>query len=256
MRTPRFRLIASLAIAFLMLAAPFSSAFADEATPGWYVGGSAGAVFPGGVSTQGTTVNNATPTVAATTTATIFQGWAPQTGWGLGLQGGYDFNGPRVEGEFLYQSYGRPSTVATATVNGVSGSHSVGNGGMSTYGILLSGCYDFKNTSKVTPYLGAGVGVASITAGGTSSVYAVGNGTAAFTTQGISATVFAYQAKAGIAYSVNPATNVFLQYRYLGSSNFNYGGATLTAGGRNFVIAPASGHLSNSSVDVGVRFKL
>jgi opacity protein-like surface antigen len=203
-----------------------------------------GAAWGGGLSNQSFTVSSGGVTASAT------QGFSLGSGPSLAGQVGYDFGGPRVEGEFLWQNFNRPST--TVTVTGAAGgpvSASVGGSSVDTYALFLNGYYDFNTNSNLTPYVGAGIGVASLDASASSSGVITQS-------PGLNQSAFAYQAKVGVGYKVSKATTLYLQYRYVGTSSFNYGGARVNIGGSVVNIPSASGSLSNSSVELGVRLKL
>jgi OmpA-OmpF porin, OOP family len=74
-------------------------------------------------------------------------------------------------------------------------------------GALVNGYYDFKNASRFTPYVGAGIGYGKVryssdTAGVNSS----------------SEDALAYQGVAGVGYELNPCWTLTGEYRYLGTT--------------------------------------
>ena len=211
----------------------------------WYVGLTGGGVFAGGLDDQNFGVSNAGVNAAVT------QGFSLGNGPTFGGQVGYDFKGPRVEGEFVWQNVPRPHTTLAVSGTGVkSYNTTLGGSSVDTYSFFVNGYYDFNHQGKVSPYVGVGLGVTSLNAG------SVNSGGPILQAPGLNQSVFAYQAKVGVSYKLNDAAHLFLQYRYIGTGSFNYGGADITIGGKTFHMNPVSGTLGNSSVEVGVRVKI
>jgi len=127
----------------------------------------------------------------------------PQTGWAAGGKIGYDFVGPRVELEGVYRS----NNTSQAFVSGARGVVSQINQ-VSAMANLL---YDFMPGSTITPYIGAGAGVAFID--GDSS---------------LGSTQFAYQGIIGLGWNVDTNFRVDLDGRYYGTSNPTVAGTTWT----------------------------
>ena len=249
-----FRHVATLTALILVIAAFASpAAFAEDRketppaqqTPGWYVGGSAGAVFPGGLSNQPFTVSNGSAVVTSN------RGYSLGTGLSLGLQGGYQFNRARVEGEFLYQTGSRNSTpVTVSSPASAPVTISAGGSGINSYSLFVNGYYDIPTSSRFSPYVGAGVGVSWLDASTMSA------STFNYRAPGLNRSVFAYQGKLGVSYKLADHASAFFQYRYLGTAGFNYGGATVRIGSQAYSVAPASGSLSNHALELGLRWRL
>jgi OmpA-OmpF porin, OOP family len=127
----------------------------------------------------------------------------PQTGWAAGGVVGYDFVGPRVELEGMYRS----NSTSQAFFSGSRGLVSQINQ-VSAMANLL---YDFTPGSTITPYVGAGAGVAFVD--GDSS---------------LSSTQFAYQGIVGLGWNVDTNFRVNLDGRYYGTSNPTVAGTTWT----------------------------
>ncbi len=114
------------------------------------------------------------------------------TGWAVGGKAGYDFVGPRVE---LEVGYGQISTSAN-----IPGTAIVGKiGSLNVMGNVL---YDFMPASLITPYIGAGAGVAFV-----DSNAALGS------------TQFAYQGMLGLAANVSNSMRIMVEGRYFGTTN-------------------------------------
>ena len=126
------------------------------------------------------------------------------TGWLAGGVIGYDFLGPRVELEGVYRS-----NSGTVSIPGVGGG---ANSNVDQISVMANGYYDFMAGQMFVPYVGAGAGVAFLTAG-------AAGGTA-------NATAFAYQAMAGVGWNIDPQIRLNLEGRYYGTTapNYNYSG--------------------------------
>ena len=117
------------------------------------------------------------------------------TGYAVGGKVGYDFVGPRVELEALYRNnQGRAQT-----------SFGPVSGQINQISTMVNGLYDFLPGAKITPYVGAGIGLA-------------------FADQGIvgcsmCSTQFAYQGIVGVGYNVDRHWRVDLDARYYGTTN-------------------------------------
>ena len=138
---------------------------------------------------------------------------------------GYDFgNSTRAELTYVLGSYAVGNTSYAGNVNAAglnfpfNGTISAA-GNVSTNSIMLSGYYDFKNKSKLTPYLGAGVGYTSVSIP-TMPASATVNGTTVnnLTIDGGSGNAFGYQAKIGVSYSVSRPADIFAEAIYQGNT--------------------------------------
>ena len=135
-------------------------------------------------------------------------GVQPQTGFAVGGVIGYDFVGPRVEIEGVYRQNNTNNTgpVGTAVV-----------GNIGQLGIMANLLYDFMPASVITPYIGAGAGVAFVD--GNSS---------------LGSTAFAYQGIIGLGWNVDTNFRVNLDGRYYGTSNPTVNGSSWS--NNNFTI--------------------
>jgi OOP family OmpA-OmpF porin len=134
-------------------------------------------------------------------TTILNQSVSPQTGFAAGGVIGYDFVGPRVELEGMYRS----NNVGTSFFSGNRGFTSQINQ-VSAMANLL---YDFAPGSTITPYVGAGAGVAFVDGDGS-----------------LSSTQFAYQGIVGLGWNVDTNFRVNLDGRYYGTSNPTVAGTT------------------------------
>ena len=131
------------------------------------------------------------------------QSVSPQTGWAAGGKVGYDFVGPRVELEGIYRSNNTGNAFFSGNRGFVSQINQV-----SAMANLL---YDFAPGSTITPYVGAGAGVAFVDGDGS-----------------LSSTQFAYQGIIGLGWNVDSNFRVDLDGRYYGTSNPTVAGTTWT----------------------------
>ncbi len=170
-------LIAASTIAAPTITAEAQTLFTPQAsTPGFYVGGE------GGLNWLLNSGNNQF-----------------NTGYAVGGKVGYDFVGPRVELEALYRNNQARGGVPTPF------GPAPGQGQINQLSTMVNGLYDFLPGAKITPYAGAGIGLA-------------------FVDQGIMgcsmcSTQFAYQGIVGIGYNVAPHWRIDLDARYFGTTN-------------------------------------
>ena len=154
--------------------------------PGFYIGGG------GGI---------AVPLSAANTTG---------IGWVVGGKVGYDFVGPRID---LDVGYGQ--TPLNINIPGTALTNKAG-----TLAALVNLSYDFFPTSVITPYIGAGAGIAFIDSNSP-----------------LGSTQFAWDALVGVRYQVSNALSFGLEARYVGTTNpsVNIGGVNYYGQNQNFL---------------------
>jgi OmpA-OmpF porin, OOP family len=121
------------------------------------------------------------------------------TGWAAGGKVGYDFVGPRVEVEGLYHSNNGTAVVAFPT------GYANVRGKIDQVSVMANLLYDFFPGATLTPYIGAGAGVAFVDAN----------------IQGcnVCLTMFAYQGILGLGFNATPALRIGLEGRYYGTTN-------------------------------------
>ena len=117
------------------------------------------------------------------------------TGFAVGGVVGYDFVGPRVEFEGVYRG------------NNGQGPGNFGNtsGQVEQLSVLVNVLYDFIPGATITPYVGAGAGLAFADSGI--------NGCSLCSTQ------FAYQGIVGVGWNVDKNVRVNLDARYYGTTS-------------------------------------
>ena len=114
------------------------------------------------------------------------------TGWAAGGKAGYDFVGPRLE---LEASYGEIPTSVSIPGTAI-------NGKVGQLTVMANLLYDFMPTSVITPYIGAGAGIAFIDSNSP-----------------LGSTQFAYQGMVGVAYNVSEQLRFMVEGRYFGTTN-------------------------------------
>ena len=124
----------------------------------------------------------------------------PQLGWAAGAKVGYDFVGPRIELEGVY----RQNNTGVSFGGGRAIDNRVGQ-----VGVLANLLYDFFPASVITPYIGAGAGVAFVDSD-----------------QSLGSTQFAYQGIVGVAWNASENFRVSLDGRYYGTTNPAVAGTT------------------------------
>ena len=126
----------------------------------------------------------------------------PQTGWAAGAVIGYDFVGPRVELEGVYRNNQHNVFFAGRAISN-------DQQGIGQAAALVNLLYDFSFGWPVTPYIGAGAGVAFVDSDNT-----------------LGSTQFAYQGIVGLGWNASPNFRINLDGRYYGTSNPSVAGTT------------------------------
>jgi outer membrane protein OmpA-like peptidoglycan-associated protein len=126
----------------------------------------------------------------------------PAIGYSVGAMVGYDFVGPRVALEGLYNN-------SKATVSG--GSQTFG-ATKDEFAAMANLYYDFNAGSVIVPYVGAGAGIAfdKVSALGVSD----------------NTTAFAYQGIIGVGYNIDSQFRLNLEGRYFGTTSPTVLGST------------------------------
>ena len=166
-----------------------TSAQAEEESNYWYVSGGVGIDSPGNdlkVSDGSNQLNFGLDSTAPGNIA-----------------GGYQLKNYRAELELNYSSFG----VNKGTFN--TQPFPIG-GNISKTSVLVNGYYDIPTGSKFRPYIGAGIGVGSISAKIKNQVGEIDLGGSSF----------AYQGKVGLQYEIAKKGNAFAEFKYLGISSY------------------------------------
>jgi outer membrane protein OmpA-like peptidoglycan-associated protein len=123
------------------------------------------------------------------------------TGWAAGGKIGYDFVGPRLELEGMYRQNN-----GTGTVGYPNGTFATRSGTINQVSVMANALYDFMPGATITPYIGAGAGIAFVDP-------SISPGCTMCSTQ------FAYQGIVGIGYNMAPGWRLDLDGRYYGTTN-------------------------------------
>ncbi|MDX2027009.1 MAG: outer membrane beta-barrel protein [Alphaproteobacteria bacterium] len=206
------KISASLLVLAGALIAPLA-AHADP-VPGWY----AGLGVSGNQTLDGNTHFSGSQNVAEY-----------DLGWGVVGSGGYAFkNGFRLEGEISHRQ---------ADIDKMTGGTG-GTGTLNTTDVMGNVLYDFRTGTLLTPYVGAGLGLALADADNAGTL---SNGSNMNDTQ----YVFIWQAIAGVAAQISRSWAITTDYRYI---NTTYPRFALTGGGN------ATTENASHNIVLGVRY--
>ncbi len=214
-------LLASSAIVIAMTVSAAQAA--EERWPRWYVGLSGGLNFLSDADVGGANTGNVDFDMGGVGTASL--GYLPPSTM-------QPFSNMRIEAEFGYHY----NSIDTVQLGAAASATSKGYAKMISY--MGNAYYDFHNTSRMTPYIGAGAGVSQVTISKSSGLNLTGDND----------TVFSYQLLAGIAYKpvTLPNTEWSLGYRYFTATDpkFQVAGGTLSVD-----------DLTAHSAEIGARFR-
>jgi opacity protein-like surface antigen len=158
----------------------------------------------------------------------------------------------RLEGEFLYQnmerdmdgSYSWEERYATTGVLAFSAADrplAESSSTVNVFSLMSNLIYDFKNTSRFTPYFGAGLGISWIDSNGTTEANELVTQTSG--TQSVTpttefspqlyGTAFAWQAKLGLNIGWKDNKSFDIAYRVFGTSQFEQKNGQITTNPNN-----------------------
>jgi len=174
-----------------------SLSLAAAARPGPYVSGFLGTSFARDVTVSGTdSFFNSSFSDRVTFEPGIY----------VGGTGGYDFGFLRLEGELSY----RHAKLDTITDSGGGRLRNV-DGDLGTFATMFNVFFDMHNPSRVTPYVGGGIGFATLHLSNTTAFDNAGKLTLYDDSND---TVFASQVGAGMDIAINSRISLDLGYRY------------------------------------------
>lgn len=153
---------------------------------------------------------------------------------------GYDFGMGRLEGELSYKH----SEIKTVTDRQTGYRYRSVDGSLGAFAVMFNGFVDLRNDSRVTPYLGGGIGFASLHLSDTSGI--ASNGVRTILYDKADATVFAYQLGAGMEIALNRRLSLDVGYRYFATERADFDSDWNSS---------ASMKLETHNGTVGVRFK-
>lgn len=161
----------------------------------------------------------------------------------IGGTAGYDFGMFRLEGEVSYKR----SEIRNVTDQADGYQFRSVDGNLGALALMVNGFYDLHNDSPITPYVGGGIGFATLYLSDT-----FGTDTRSGSAQRVQLypadndTVFAYQAGAGLDFAINRYFSLDLGYRYFGTDTARFGS--------NFDVA-TSMKFESHNVLLGFRMK-
>lgn len=224
------------------------------------------------------------------TPSTYSQFSLPNVNWENQYKTGFEFDialgaafkdNMRVEGEFLYQnfkrriagSYGWSETDAQSGIPYADTTHNPIAPAESTvnfFGTMVNTYFDFKNSTRWTPFAGLGIGLGWIHSDGTrSDNLLVIDSTlppldevapAEYNSPTLHGGAFAWQGKLGLNYRYEDNLSVDLTYRMLGTTNFLTNKSNITTNANQVTAAPfnvPAGNirgLLNNSVNLSLRY--
>jgi opacity protein-like surface antigen len=131
-------------------------------------------------------------------------------GISIGGTGGYDFGFVRLEGEL---SYKHAEIDSITDQNGFR--FQSANGSIGAQAMMINGFIDLHNNSRLTPYLGGGIGAAALYLSDTTGIDTSGGTAQRVTLYGeADDAVFAYQVGAGMEIDINRFYSLDIGYRY------------------------------------------
>ena len=144
----------------------------------------------------------------------------------LGASGGYDFGFLRLEGELSY----RNAPIDTVTESSDERLRNV-DGDLGAFATMFNVFLDLHNPSRVTPYLGGGIGFATLHLSDTTGF----DNEEEFQLYDESDdTVFAYQVGAGMDIAINSRYSLDIGYRYFVTDKANFEGDSIPSDLRRF----------------------
>ena len=118
----------------------------------------------------------------------------------VGAAVGHDFGSYRFEGEIAFMQSDLDELDASISAFGISGTTDI-DGDIEIWTFMFNGYYEFAGSSQMTPFLMAGLGLAS-------AEFSIGN-------VDEQDAVTAFQVGAGISYLISEFTAIEVKYRYL-----------------------------------------
>ncbi|HIJ96474.1 MAG TPA: porin family protein [Desulfuromonadales bacterium] len=192
----------------IALALPVVGNAATVEKKGGYVSGFLGITVP--VDTTVTTDNYSSPPVFTSDTVSF------DPGINLGATGGYDFGSIRLEGEISYKH----SEIKSITDLSAGGDHYRAiDGTVGAAAFMANAFFDLHNNTPVTPYLGGGIGFATLHL---SDTFGSGSNGRKWLYDSGDATVFAYQLGAGVDIAINRRFSMDIGYRYFATDTATF----------------------------------
>ncbi len=210
------RLIVAILFMFIVIPVAVSAA---PARPGAYFTGFIGASIPQntGVSTFDFDLNR-----------TFDEQISFDPGIFIGGTGGYDFGMVRLEGEVSYKQ----AEIKKVTDQSDGFQYRNPDGRLGAFAMMFNAFLDLHNDTPVTPYLGGGIGFASLYLSNTFGTDTRGGtATRVLLYPEDYDTVFAYQLGAGLDIAINRRFSLDLGYRYFNTDRATFSNDFLTSSG-------------------------
>jgi opacity protein-like surface antigen len=192
--------------------------------PGPYVTGFIGATMP-------RRNDDVTTTDFSTTPNQTFNeriGFDP--GVYVGGAGGFDFGFLRLEGELSYKE----ANIDSITDNTGANQYRDINGNLGALAFMANAFFDFHNYTPVTPYIGGGIGFATLHLSNTYATNTSAGNQRQMMYPRDDDAVFAYQAGAGLGIALNRRCSLDLGYRYFNTDWANFSRNSLTTSSVRF----------------------
>lgn len=145
----------------------------------------------------------------------------------------------------------RPGYAFAAPPTAIEPPGTTGRGDVKALAAMLNAYYDFPSFAGFTPYVGGGIGVARDEVGAT-TLSSNATGATVATLSGATTTQFAWQASAGVSYSIVPAVALDIGYRYFDAGE-GRSGNTVTIGGVTAAFSVQRGDIHAHEIQVGIR---
>lgn len=190
--------------ATIALALPAISSAAPQ-RPGPYISGFLGIALP----------RDTTVTTDNFTTIPIDDSVEFDPGINTGATGGYDFGLVRLEGELSYKQ----SDIKTITDLGNGDRYRNIDGSLGVAAFMANAFFDLHNDTPVSPYLGGGIGFATLHL---SDTFGTGPTGRQWLYDSGDDTVFAYQVGGGLDIAINRRFSLDIGYRYFGTDTATF----------------------------------
>jgi opacity protein-like surface antigen len=178
-----------------------STATRSNQLKGFYLTGALGGNFP----------TNSTAVETSNLFGTTYSFVDTHTGgFSAEVGGGYDFGSIRTEITYAYDG----STLANYSDQ--YGSYQYTGGSVNKNSVFASAYWDINLNSRLTPYIGGGIGYSNLNVSPSGDAISGANAFA-----GYSAGAFAYQVKVGLSYLLSRRADAFVEGLYRGMGGYN-----------------------------------
>ena len=203
-----------IAIATLLIFSIPSLSSAAAERPGPYVSGFLGTSFA-----RDTTVNSDDAISGASFSDQV----TFNPGVYVGGTGGYDFGFLRLEGELSYRHAGIDKVTSNLTGERFRNV----DGDVGVFATMFNAYFDMHNPSRVTPYVGGGIGFATVHISNTNGIGNIQGYTPLYDES--NDTVFASQIGAGLDIAINSRYSLDIGYRYFVTEKANLDGDIISS---------------------------